>query len=674
MEDKTGKHAALPEKKPAADDRAASAPFRLWALPLFFYGAILYSELILRGAVGTSAELGDWLLLLFFSLPPALILWGLCSLLPSRWAGRIASAAVVALAVFFCSQLIYYRIFYTYYIAYSALNGGQVYQFWREILDTALANALPLLLLLAPILVLRLLERGRELYRRLPGRNAAVIFMLAVILHVSNLGLVLQTGREALSPYDLYFHTSYMDAAADRFGLLTAMRLDAKHTLFGDTLSVRASQPMENTVSSPVPASTVSAPPDGLTQNVTNLDFAAMAAGESDAALREMDRYFAGVKPTAKNEKTGIYKGYNLILITAEGFSPYAVDETLTPTLYKMATEGYRFTNFYTPIWGVSTSDGEYVNCTGLIPKAGVWSMAQSAENAMPLTLGNQLKALGYSTWAYHDHTYSYYHRDKSHPNLGYTTYKAVGKGLEIKQTWPESDLEMIDVTTPDYIGRQPFHVYYMTVSGHLRYSFSGNAMSYKNRALVADLPYSDTCRAYLACNIELDRAMELLLRRLEEAGIAERTVIALTPDHYPYGLTTEQISELAGHRVEENFELYKSTLLLYVPGMTPETVEEPCSNLDILPTLSNMLGLEYDSRLLMGRDVFSDAAPLVIFKNRSWITDKGMYNAKTKTFTQTAEGELPEKYVQAVSQKVEQKFRYSALILEKNYYALVMS
>ena len=55
-----------------------------------------------------------------------------------------------------------------------------------------------------------------------------------------------------------------------------------------------------------------------------------------------------------------MFEGCNLILITAESFSYLAIDPELTPTLYKLQTEGFNFTNFYTPYWDVSTSDGEY--------------------------------------------------------------------------------------------------------------------------------------------------------------------------------------------------------------------------------------------------------------------------------------------------------------------------
>jgi phosphoglycerol transferase MdoB-like AlkP superfamily enzyme len=404
-----------------------------------------------------------------------------------------------------------------------------------------------------------------------------------------------------------------------------------------------------------------------------NIDFDGFIKNEQEEKLKEMDEYFSKVKPTSKNKYTGKFSGKNLILITAEGFSPYAIDKNLTPTLYKLYEEGFKFEDFYTPLWGVSTSDGEYVACTGLIPKTGVWSMYESSKNYMPFCLGNQLRSIGYNTFAYHDHYFDYYKRNLSHPNMGYE-YKGLGNGLDIKETWPESDLEMMDVTVPEYIEQQPFHTYYMTVSGHLRYSFEGNAMANKNKIAVENLNYSDNVKAYLAANIELDKAIESLVTQLETKGIADDTLIAISPDHYPYGLEISEISELAGHDVETNFELYKGVFLLWSKGIESELIHKPCSSLDILPTLSNLMGIQYDSRLFMGSDIMSDSEPLVLFSNRSWITDKATFNASTGELKSKNNSIVDNNYEDKISEIVKDKFKYSSLILENDYYELIIN
>ncbi len=235
---------------------------------------------------------------------------------------------------------------------------------------------------------------------------------------------------------------------------------------------------------------------------------------------------------------------------------------------------------------------------------------------------------------------------------------------------WPRSDLEMMELTIAEFIDKEPFHVYYLTVSGHLEYNFIGNAMAIKNRDKVDHLDYSTAAKAYYATQIELDRALEHLLGQLEEAGIADRTLIALSADHYPYGLDDKVVNELVGHEVEKNFEIHKNTFILYSKGMEPVVVDKPASALDIVPTLSNLLGLDYDSRLLMGRDIFSDSEPLVIFRNHSFITDKGRYNAVTKEFVANDGAEVDQEYIDYISDIVKSKFHYSTKILDTDYYS----
>ncbi len=570
---------------------------------------------------------------------------------------------IVISAIVYASQLVYFEIFHTYYTIYSMVHGAQVAQFWREAFVGIARQIVPVAAVFT-IAGLAIILAGRfQRTKERQNRKAAGAFAFAACL--TAVLVIALSGRGFGSPYYTVFKINSIDASMDSLGLTAGMLLDCNRLLFGfEPVFEMGEEPNEPVEIIPAYA-----------YNKMNIDFKALSEGETDETLIGMNRYFEHAIPTKQNEKTGLFSGNNLIMIVGESFSSYAVSEKYTPTLYKMQHEGFFFTNFYNPIWGVSTSDGEYVACTGLIPKAGVWSMRESSENSLPFTMGNQFRKLGIQTRAYHNHYAEYYGRTESHPNLGYL-YKGLGTGLKVKEQWPESDLEMIELSAPEYLTPEedgkiaPFHVYYMTVSGHLNYTFTGNAMSKKNKTAVADLAMSDACRAYMACNIELDKAMKKLLDELEEAGELENTVIVLSGDHYPYGLKNEEISEFLGHNVDPVFELYKSSLIIYRPGMKPETVDKYCSSLDIIPTLSNLFGLEYDSRLLMGRDIFSDAAPLVIFKNRSWITDKGKYDADSGTFfPHESSTEVSESYLKGIHNRVENKFTYSRLILEKDYY-----
>ena len=128
---------------------------------------------------------------------------------------------------------------------------------------------------------------------------------------------------------------------------------------------------------------------------------------------------------------------------------------------------------------------------------------------------------------------------------------------------WPNSDDEMIEVTTPYYLDRdQPFATYYMTVSGHLNYNFPGNNMASRNKAAVQNLKYSNAVKAYIATQIELDKAMNRLLQSLEKSGVLDDTLIVLACDHYPYGLTFKELNEVSKTDRKDKFENYHSTLI----------------------------------------------------------------------------------------------------------------
>ena len=258
---------------------------------------------------------------------------------------------------------------------------------------------------------------------------------------------------------------------------------------------------------------------------------------------------------------------------------------------------------------------------------------------------------------------------------MGYDYY-ALGQGLELEETWPLSDLEMMEKIVPMFVSEDKFSVYCLTVSGHLTYTLDTNAMSLRHWDAVADLPYSEEVRCYLACQMELELAMESLLNQLEAAGRLDDTVIVLSADHYPYGLSDEQYSELAGHQVDPVFELFQNTLILWSGDMegTAVHVDKYCSSLDVMPTLSNLFGLDYDSRLIIGSDILSAEDPLVIFANYSFINGEGYYNSVLDQFTRW-DGAAPDlEEVAGMVADVQNRVAYSATILDTDYYRLVLN
>jgi lipoteichoic acid synthase len=648
-------------------------------LPLLFFPlAILWLECVVKlYCFGSLLDRGLFYTPLF-TLPLGLGCTFLCRLFGKKGNRRASLLLMGGLSLWYMTQIVYYTNFKTFLVVDSLTMAGDVVtQFWKIAVLAIFKSLIPLAFAAVPFVLLWIYGGDYVPEKRMPGRGLAALGGAAVALQILAVGITVSSRQGVMSPRSLYRESFVPELSVSTFGVATTLRLDIGQIIFGP-IELGEADPTP-TPGDGIPTASPSPSPEPtpapLGANVMELDFEQLMAGETDQTLLEMHTFFSQRTPTMKNEYTGMFQGKNLIFITAEGFWRYAVDPVLTPTLYKLANQGFVFENFYTPLWWKSTTDGEYVACTSLIPSGAYRSFKASGENSMYFCMGNQLGRLGYPTKAYHNHTYTYYNRDISHPNMGYD-YMGVGNGLAVTETWPESDLEMMELTIPQTLaGERPFHNYYMTVSGHMNYSFMGNAMSAKHQeAAVAAYPdNSEEFQAYKACNMELDQALEYLLDQLEQAGELENTVICLSGDHYPYGMNPDTWTELAGQELDPDFEIYRSTLILWSGDMEePVVVEKPCDSLDILPTLSNLFGLEYDSRLLMGQDILSDAPGLVVFSNRSFITEKGRYNAKTDTFTPNEGADASEDYAMQVIADVKDLFTYSVRILETDYYGKI--
>ena len=635
---------------------------------LFYYILfIIYEELVFSCLIYKAFPTSLWLIILF-SLPIAIALNIVSSLFKEKANKIITYILTTFIVILFGAQIVYYSMYESILSFYSIMNGGQVTEFMDVIFDMILRNWYGILLFIIPIAVLIILHKKKiidfekqNLKETLMKIGALIIIQVIAVLCVNFIST-----KDIYSNKNLYYKTHVPKLTAKRMGFLTAMRLDLQRFIFGfeETLVIETSS--ENIEDS-----------KDKGYNVTNIDFENLIENEQDKAIKEMHEYFNTQEPTNKNEYTGMFEGKNLIVLVAESFSSLAIREDLTPNLYKLYKEGFQFDNFYTPVFPVSTADGEYITDTSLIPKEGVWSFKEIVGNYMPYSYANVFENIGYSSNAYHNHTATYYNRDKYIETMGYNSYLAVGTGLEDRMNtsrWPNSDYEMINVTMDDYINNDKFLAYYMTVSGHLNYTKTGNAMVYRNWEQVENLPYSHKAKSYLAANIELDKAVGELINRLSEAGKLEDTVIVISGDHYPYGLTLEEINELSTYERDDTFEKYHMPFLIWSGSMKePIKVEKVGSSLDILPTVLNLFGIEYDSRLLIGRDVLSNASPLVIFSDRSFITDKGRYNAIKEEFIPNENTEIEEGYVQKINNIIYKKYQMSRLILENDYYRKIM-
>lgn len=545
--------------------------------------------------------------------------------------------------------------------------------------------------------------------------------LLFVVFHICGLSSLTLPWEGDMVPADLYRMDINYNEQVQQLGLYTMLRLDVKHMFvpadygseFDPSLIAKTEEPAQTqepedlpspkfedqTKEGPVPEQPtepepVKEPePDPVDRspNVMDLDLAGLAETTKNKDIKWLCDYYSNVTPTNKNEYTGMFEGYNVVFFTVEALDTWAVSEKYTPTLYRMMNEGFVFNNFYTALHFTSTSNGECQNLLGLYPKNGKpITMVRTGQlkTALPFTLAHQLNALGYHSLGYHNN-WDLYERSSSHPNMGYD-WNFCSRGLNFEKTssgdlkWPQQDTFMIEDSIDDYIeSDQPFNIYYLTVSGHTPYSWNWVASKYKED--LADCEYSETTKAYIATVMEFDRAMEILINKLEEAGKLENTLIVAAPDHIPY-TDVDTIEELMGKELGTSaaaqaineqaldLEVYRNGLIVWSASMKePVVVDKVCCQVDILPTVSNLLGLEYDSRLLSGTDILSDSEGMVVFSSRCWRTDKGLYNRFTQEFTPAEGVEMtPEEtadYVERTKALAGYRLDCTSRIVENNFF-----
>lgn len=635
-----------------------------------------------------------------FSAVIALLLSGLLCLLP-RKANAITSLVLVCIiSLVFCTQLVYEAVFGSMYsLSQVGMGGEALTSFFKETVATIFENLhfLALMLLPIPVTAVLMVKYKRLFAVKNSWFNAAFV-AVALALQLVLMACLSIGGTGYYSTYYFYHSDeSTTDQTAERFGLLTTIRLelfggsgegttvddpDDEGNLGFEILPVET-KPKEDQPDATVPEGTGGAEetvPEETKNpyNTLEIDFDYLNTLTEDKALLQLNQYVSSLTGTKKNEYTGMLADYNLITICAESFATGAIQKELTPTLYKLATEGIVFNNYYNS-YPNTTTDGEYSFCLGLWPDTtrgkNNSSFYASRNSYLPFALGNVFaEQADIKTYAYHNYKGSYYGRDETHPNMGYDC-KFMGSGMTFTTAWPSSDLEMMEQSVDDYISAdKQFHAYYMTFSGHYKYDTETNPMAKRNYAQVAKLNIkSGAAKCYLSCHLELEKALTYLMEKLEEAGIADKTAIVLAGDHFPYGLSYDSYSQLVGYEVN-SFNKYKSTLIFWVGGLDePIYVDDYMCNIDILPTILNLWGFSYDSRLMAGTDIFSDSEHIAVLRNQSILNDKVWFNANNGKVTWLVdESTVPEGYLDNLIKLVKNRFALSKNILNEAYYNFV--
>lgn len=627
---------------------------------IYFFFTILYLEIISKIVITNHLFNLGLIYVLVYSLPFCLFFTLLSKSFFYKMNKIISIIITLVITIYFEVQYIFYNLFSIPFSFSTISLANQALDFSNIIKDAILDHLLVFSLYLIPLIILIILNRKIDFSKYHKESIISLFFMLITSYIFTFLTLIPSQEKK-----DLYFKIDDQISIIDSFGMLTYTKIDLKRQIWGyDTDLIIEAKPEEKE-------------PTEIEYGDNILDLNLSETNNNN--INKINNYVTNSSPTNKNKYTGLFKDKNLIFILAEGFNEIAVDETRTPTLYKMVNNGFVFNNFYSPVF-LSTTGGEFQATTGLIPTQEILSTWKKKTPKISYALGNTFSQLGYRIHSYHNWTYTYYKRNITMKTLGFTNYLGCGNGLEDRMDcgWLPQDSKMIEVTTPDYLNKEGnFVTYYVTVSGHSPYN-SGDNIARIHLDSVKDLTYSDSVKYYLAAQVELDKMLEELIKDLEESGELDNTVIALVGDHYPYTLSIDEMNEAATYEKDDTIEVNHSNFILWNNQIEePIVIDKVGSQIDVLPTILNLFGIDYDSRLIVGKDILSDYEGLAIFSNRSWTSDYGSYDSSTKTFTLKEGKELKdetiEEYVKRINNRVANSFSISKLIIDNNYYEYIL-
>ncbi|MCG7317272.1 LTA synthase family protein [Brevibacillus laterosporus] len=313
----------------------------------------------------------------------------------------------------------------------------------------------------------------------------------------------------------------------------------------------------------------------------------------------------------------GAAKGKNVMVIQMEAFQNFVLNKKIngveiTPNLNALIKESYYFPHFFQQVGQGNTSDAEFISNTSIYP-VGTSPMSVSfGEREIP-SLPRMLKELGYTSMTFHVNKADFWNRDVMYPGLGFDKYYDTEFfGYEDIVGLGPSDEILFDKTLGVLEEQQkqnrPFYSQIITLSGH-------HPFVIPQEKITLSLPPAwegTNVGNYIQAQHYVDKQLGALFAKMKQNGLWDNTVIALYGDHY--GITQDEqdkdgkpiIESLTGH-VYDKVDAFTVPLIVKVPGnITGKTMDNMGGQIDIMPTIANLVGLDLSNTTYFGQDLLN--------------------------------------------------------------------
>lgn len=349
-----------------------------------------------------------------------------------------------------------------------------------------------------------------------------------------------------------------------------------------------------------------------------------------------------GAKQPASPAEWAAAQGKNLIVVQMESFQNFLIGlniegQEITPNITKLAAGDFYFDNFYTNVGQGTTSDAEFVVNTSLyVPRHEAATSSEYMDKQLP-SLPRLMSANGYNTATFHTNSVEFWNRSALYKAIGFDKYydqKFYGDDDHI--AFGASDEVLFAKTVPELVKMdqqdKPFYAMVISMSAHHPYKMPDDKHRIKLPA-----SYDGTLVGnYIMAQNYADYAMGQFLDELKRSGLWDDSVIVFYGDHQ--GLPLYSLSGKEKDLMEGIFgrqygytDMFNIPFIVHAPGVTyPKTFEQTGGQIDILPTVANLLGVSMKDQIHFGEDLLNQQTNLLPMRHflptGSFVGDTAMF------------------------------------------------
>ncbi|NBJ68518.1 MULTISPECIES: LTA synthase family protein [Clostridia] len=366
--------------------------------------------------------------------------------------------------------------------------------------------------------------------------------------------------------------------------------------------------------------------------------------------LPEIQAYMdENMKRSEASELFGVAKNRNVIFINAESIQSFVINNKvngapITPFLNSLTKDKdtFYFENFYHQTEQGKTSDSEFLVENSLYPLsrgAVFFTHGQNEYHAMPEILGKN----GYYTSVLHANNKSFWNRDQMYKSLGFDRYYGE-ESYEVTEAnsigWGLKDKSFFEQST-DILKKmeQPFYSKLITLTNHFPFD-----LEEEDRSIEPYDSNSNTLNNYFPTVRYMDESIELFFEELKQAGLYDDSIIVIMGDHN--GISANHNRAMSQYLGKEEItpydyvQLQRVPLFIHIPGYgNGEVKSEVAGQIDMKPTLLNLLGIKNKQDIQFGNDLFSDQRKdFIALRDGSFISNEYIYTSDTCYNRETGE------------------------------------